>query len=63
MCELKVIVDNAVVFENAIYAKATEGSVVVKDIMGKSMEFQNHTITEVNITNEQLTLSPTKIEN
>lgn len=63
MCELKVIVDKAVVFENAIYAKVTEDSVVVKDVMGKTMEFKNHTITEVNITNEQLTLSSTRTQN
>jgi len=60
MCELKVIVEKEVAFENAIYAKATENKVVVKDVLGKSMEFKNHQITEVNITNEQLVLSPTK---
>ena len=58
MCELKVILGNAVVFENAVYATTTRNSVVVKDIMGKSKEFKNHTITEVNITKEQLLLSP-----
>jgi len=63
MCELKVVVNKEAVFENAIYAKATENSVVVKDIMGKSMEFENHTITEVNIAKEQLTLSPARTEN
>jgi predicted RNA-binding protein len=60
MCELKVVVNNTLVFENAIYAKETGNKVVVKDILGKTKEFQNHTITEVNITNEQLTLTPTK---
>ncbi len=58
MCELKVIVENEVAFENAIYAKVVEDKVVVKDVLGKSMEFKNHTITEVNITKEQLVLSP-----
>jgi predicted RNA-binding protein len=60
MCELKVIIENQVAFENVIYAKATENKVVVKDVLGKPMEFKNHTITEVNITKEQLVLSPTK---
>lgn len=60
MCELKVVVNNKQVFENAIYAKVTGNNVIVKDIMGKTMEFKGHTITEVNITNEQLTLSPPK---
>jgi len=60
MCELKVIIEKEVVFENVVYAKTIENKVVVKDIMGKSMEFKNHTITEVNITNEHLVLSPIK---
>ena len=63
MCELKVIVEKEVAFENIIYAKATEDRVVVKDVLGKSMEFKNHKITEVNITKEQLVLSPTKTKN
>jgi predicted RNA-binding protein len=58
MCELKVIVENQVAFENVIYAKVIDNKVVVKDVLGKSMEFKNHTITEVNITKEQLVLSP-----
>jgi len=62
MCELKVIIEKEVAFENVIYAKATENSVVVKDVLGKSMEFKNHTIAEVNITKEQLVLSPTKTQ-
>jgi predicted RNA-binding protein len=60
MCELKVIVEKEVAFENVIYAKSIENRVVVKDILGKTMEFKNHTITEVNITNESLVLSPMK---
>ncbi len=58
MCELKVIVEKEIAFENVIYAKSIGNRVVVKDILGKSMEFKNHTITEVNITKEQLVLSP-----
>ena len=57
MCELKIILDGAVVFENAIYAKAINNNVLVKDIMGKSKEFQNQRIVEVNIAHEQLILS------
>lgn len=58
MCELKVIVEKEVAFENVIYAKSIENRVVVKDILGKSMEFKNHTITEVDVNNERLVLSP-----
>jgi predicted RNA-binding protein len=60
MCELKVIIEGKVVFENVIYAKNVGNKIVLKDILGKTMEFKNHTITEVNITNESLLLSPTK---
>ena len=59
MCELKVIINEAVVFENVVYAKTLENKVVVKDILGNSMTFKNYTVTEVNITKEQLVLSPT----
>jgi len=62
MCELKVIVEKEVAFENVIYAKSIENRVVVKDVLGKTMEFKDHTITEVNITKEQLVLSPTKTQ-
>lgn len=60
MCELKVIIENKVEFENAIYAKFIEDKVVVKDILGKLREFKEYTITEVNINKEQLILSPIK---
>ena len=60
MCELKVVVNGEKLFENAIYAIAKANNVVVKDIMGQSKEFKNHSITEVNIAKEQLTLSPIK---
>jgi predicted RNA-binding protein len=60
MCELKVIVKGKQVFENAIYAKENGNNVVVKDVLGKSMEFKDHSIVEVNIAKEQLTLSELK---
>jgi predicted RNA-binding protein len=62
MCELKVIIENKVEFENVIYAKSIENSVVVKDILGKSKEFNNYKITEVDISKEQLILSPIKAQ-
>jgi predicted RNA-binding protein len=58
MCELKVVIENEVEFENVIYAKSIENRVVVKDILGKPMEFKNYKITEVDINKEQLILSP-----
>jgi predicted RNA-binding protein len=43
-----------------IYAKTIENRVVVKDILGKSKEFEDCKITEVDITKEQLILTPIK---
>ena len=60
MCELKVIIENNVEFENAIYAKFIEDRVVVKDILGKLMIFKEYKIAEVDINKEQLILSPIK---
>ena len=60
MCELEVIVEKEVVFKNVIYAKSIEDNVFVKDVLGKSMEFKNHKISEINISQEQLVLSPIK---
>ena len=59
MCELNVIIENKIVFKNAIYAKVTENKVIIQTILGQTKEFQNHTITEVNIAKEQLILSKT----
>lgn len=59
MCELKVIINQKMVFENAIYAKKTESDVFVKDVLGNTKTFKNHTITEVNIPKEQLILTST----
>ena len=63
MCELKVVIDEAVVFENVVYSATVENRVVVKDIMGNSKTFKNHIITEVNIPKVLLVLSPTKTQN
>jgi len=60
MCELKVIIENEVEFDNVIYAKTIENRVIVKDILGKSKEFKNYKIKEVDISKEQLILSPIK---
>jgi predicted RNA-binding protein len=57
MCELKIVVNKKVVFEDVVYAKVTGNDVMVKSILGNSKVFNNYKITEVNITNEQLVLS------
>ena len=59
MCELKIIIENKTVFENAIYAKVTENKVIIQNLLGQTKEFQNHTITEVDITKQHLILCKT----
>ena len=58
MCELKIIINKEVTFENAIYAKADKNNVYVKNVLGSSKIYENYAITEVNIPKEQLTLTP-----
>jgi predicted RNA-binding protein len=58
MCELKVIINQKMVFENAIYAKTIETNIFVKDVLGNSKIFKNHSITEVNVPKEQMILTP-----
>jgi predicted RNA-binding protein len=58
MCEFEVSLRGKVVFKDAIYAKAEENKVIVKDILGTTKTFENCKITEVDVGSERLTLSP-----
>jgi predicted RNA-binding protein len=60
MCEFKVVIDGKVVFEDAVYVKADGGNVVVRDLLGKSKEFENCIILEVNVNSEHLLLASVK---
>jgi len=57
MCEFKVLLKGKTVFEDAIYAKADNGKVTVKDVIGNSKTFENCKIAEVNVNSERLVLS------
>ena len=57
MCEFKVLLKGKTVFEDAIYAKANNGKVTVKDVIGNSKTFENCKIAEVNVNSERLVLS------
>lgn len=59
MCELKVLLQGKTVFKDAIYAKADDGKVIVKDIIGNSKTFENCKIAEVDVSSERLVLSST----
>lgn len=60
MCEFKVILEEKIVFKDAVYAKAEGSVVIVRDILGDSKEFENCKIAEVNVNNVRLVLSPIK---
>ena len=56
MCELKVILNGKMVFNQAIYAKQENDQVIVKDVLGFTRGFINSTIQEINIGKKTLTL-------
>ena len=60
MCEFKVVLNEKVVFEDVIYAKAYEDRVLVKNILGESREFENCRIAEIDVNSTRLVLSSTK---
>jgi len=56
MCEFKVFLDGEMIFEGAVYAKATGGQVSVKDILGATRKIDNSKIIEIDVTSEKLVL-------
>tara|TARA_B100000315_G_C14272760_1_gene449421 strand:- start:224 stop:436 length:213 start_codon:yes stop_codon:yes gene_type:complete len=62
MCEFTVYLkkDNKeeVVAEDILYAKNTEGKVVLKPILGNQVVIDNAIIIEVDVESERLVLSP-----
>jgi len=57
MCEFKVLLKGKTVFKDAIYAKADDGKVTVRDVIGDSKTFENCRIVEVDASSERLVLS------
>ncbi|MDH7477033.1 MAG: CooT family nickel-binding protein [Candidatus Bathyarchaeota archaeon] len=60
MCEFNVILDGKTVFKDVIYAKTESNNVIVKDVLGKSKEFRNCRIVEVDVNTTRLVLSAVK---
>ena len=56
MCELTAILEGEKVFESVVYVKASEGKVLLRDVLGESKEFSNCYVEEVNIGKELLVL-------
>jgi predicted RNA-binding protein len=57
MCEFKVILDGKTVFKDVVYAKKENDRIIVKDVLGKSKEFKNCKIVEVDVNSTRLVLS------
>jgi len=58
MCEFNVIQNGKTQFKDVVYAKAENGNVVVKNVLGETKEFKNCKITEVDVNSAKLVLSP-----
>jgi predicted RNA-binding protein len=57
MCEFKVILEGKTVFRDVVYAKKENDRIIVKDVLGKSKEFKNCKIVEVDVNSTRLVLS------
>jgi predicted RNA-binding protein len=57
MCEFTVFIKGEVVFNDAIYVKASGNKVILKDVLGVSKVFEDCKIAEVDVTSERLVLS------
>jgi predicted RNA-binding protein len=60
MCEFSVLLQDKIVFEDAVYAKVDGNKVTVRDILGVSKSFENCTIEEVDVQSERLILQTAK---
>jgi predicted RNA-binding protein len=60
MCEFNVVFNGKTQFRDVIYAKAIDGNVVVRNVLGETKEFKNCTITEVDVNATKLILTATK---
>ena len=57
MCEFTVILEGKEVFKDVVYAKMEGGKVILRDVLGESLQFGNCRITEVDVNSTRLVLS------
>jgi len=57
MCEFDIILDGKTVFKDVVHAKTDSNNTVVKDVLGRSKEFKNCKIIEVDVNSTRLVLS------
>jgi predicted RNA-binding protein len=60
VCELSVLLQDKLVFRDAVYAKADGKKVTVRNILGAYETFENCTIEELDVQSERLVLQSTK---
>lgn len=56
MCEFKVVLKGETVFEDMVFCTVKNGVVLLKDILGQSMQLPNCHIIEVNVPSEKVVL-------
>jgi predicted RNA-binding protein len=57
MCEFTVILNGKEVFKDVIYAKMEGGKVILRDVLGESMQLSKCKIVEVDVNSTRLVLS------
>jgi predicted RNA-binding protein len=57
MCEFNVIMNGKIQFKDVVYAKAENGNVVTKNVLGEAKIFENCHILEVDVNSAKLMLN------
>ena len=57
MCEFNVVFNGKTQFKDVVYAKAENGNVTVKNVLGEKKEFKNVKIIEVDVNSTKLVLA------
>jgi predicted RNA-binding protein len=60
MCEFSVLLQDKMVFRDAVYAKVNGNKVTVRNVLGVSRSFEDCTIHEVDVQSERLVLQTAK---
>jgi predicted RNA-binding protein len=56
MCEFKVILKGEIVFKDVVHVVVNGNNVVVRDVLGRSREFRNCRIKEIDVNSTRLVL-------
>ena len=59
MCEFKVILKGEIAFKDVVYAVINGNNVVARDVLGRSKEFENCRIKEIDVNSTRLVLDST----